>query len=236
MTEKFALRWNDFQSNTVQNYSKLRNSHDFEDVTLVGEDHKLVSAHKVILTSCSEYFRSILTKHEHSHPLICLDGVNSSDIENALDYIYTGVLHIFQDDLDNFLKLAQKLKLEGLTGFMEKFESPIMKNESPLIEEEKLNENSMALSSFKFKKDLFSFVSDEIPNIEELELKLRENVKKINGGSQCIICEKIYRYPAHALEHVEITHMEGLQFNCSFCDNTYRNRNALRQHENRKHK
>ena len=67
MTEKFTLQWNDFQTNAVQNYSKLRNSSEFKDVTLVGDDHKLVSAHKVILTSCSEYFRSILTKHEPSH-------------------------------------------------------------------------------------------------------------------------------------------------------------------------
>ena len=49
MTEKFTLQWNDFQTNAVQNYSKLRNSSEFKDVTLVGDDHKLVSAHKVIL-------------------------------------------------------------------------------------------------------------------------------------------------------------------------------------------
>ena len=74
MTKKFALQWNDFQSNAVQNYSKLRTNSEFKDVSLVGYDHKLVYAHKVILTSCSEYFRSILTKHEPSHSLlICLD-------------------------------------------------------------------------------------------------------------------------------------------------------------------
>ena len=61
-------------------------------------------------------------------------------------------IHIFQEDLDKFLQLAQKLKLEGLTGFMEKFESPIMKNDLPLNEEEKLNENSLAPSSFKSRR------------------------------------------------------------------------------------
>ena len=232
MTEKFTLQWNDFQTNAVQNYSKLRNSSEFMDVTLVGDDHKLVSAHKVILTSCSEYFRSILTKHEHSHPLICLDGVESQDIENALDFIYNGALHIFHDDLDRFLQLAQKLKLEGLIGNPEKLESPIWKNDTSLIEEEKLNENTMMGQSNLKIKENFSMISDGIPNIEELDLKLRENVQKIDGGNKCIICGKVFKNPGHAREHVEMAHIEGLQFNCSFCDKTYRNRNALRRHKN----
>ena len=40
-------------------------------------------------------------------------------------------------------------------------------------------------------------------------LKLRENAQKIEGGTKFIICEKFYRYPAHVLEHVEMTHMDS---------------------------
>ena len=40
MSDMFALHWNDFQSNAVKNYSKLRNNSEFMDVTLVGDDHK----------------------------------------------------------------------------------------------------------------------------------------------------------------------------------------------------
>merc|ERR1719342_34908 len=116
MSEKFSLKWNDFDSNVVNNFSKLRTSSEFRNVTLVGEDHKFKQAHKIILSSHSEYFRSILIQHDHSHPLICLDGINSEDIENVLDFIYTGELQIFQEDLDRFLQIAQKLKLEGLFG------------------------------------------------------------------------------------------------------------------------
>ena len=94
MSEKFSLNWKDFKLNAVNSFSKLRNSSEFNDVTLVGDDHKTISAHKVILSSCSEYFKSILIKHVHSNPLLCLDGVNSEDIENVLDFIYCILMRI----------------------------------------------------------------------------------------------------------------------------------------------
>ena len=234
MSEKFALQWNDFQSNAVQNYSKLRNNSEFVDVTLVGDDHKLISAHKIILTSSSEYFRSILTKHKHSHPLICLDGVNSQDIENAMDFIYNGTLHIFENDLDRFLQVAGKLKLDGLLKNQEEYESQILKNDEPLIEEE--NTIKSFPSTPDSKEKIIVSISDEIPNVEELDLKLRENLLKTDGRTKCIICGQSFINSNHALEHVEAAHTEGLQFNCNLCDKTYRTRHTLRSHKNRKHK
>ena len=40
MEEKFSLKWNDFQDNTIKNFSKLRKEDEFFDVTLVSEDQK----------------------------------------------------------------------------------------------------------------------------------------------------------------------------------------------------
>ena len=53
-------------------------------------------------------------KNKHSHPLLCLEGLSSGDIRNMMDYMYDGELQIFQEDLDRFLNVAQRLKLEGL--------------------------------------------------------------------------------------------------------------------------
>merc|ERR1712243_523010 len=111
MSEKFSLRLHEFQLNTANNYGKLRINSDFKDVTLVGDDHKVILAHKVIMSSSSEYFKSILTQHNHSHPLICLDGVNSEDIENVLDFIYKGEVQVSQEDLNRFLQISHKLKI-----------------------------------------------------------------------------------------------------------------------------
>ena len=42
MEEKFCLKWNDYQENTIKTFSKLRKEEDFYDVTLVSEDKKLI--------------------------------------------------------------------------------------------------------------------------------------------------------------------------------------------------
>ena len=46
--------------------------------------------------------------------MICLDGLNSEDLRNILDYVYEGEVKVLQEDLDRCLNIAQRLKLEGL--------------------------------------------------------------------------------------------------------------------------
>ena len=116
MTEKYCLKWNDFQTNVTKSFSKLRNEDDFFDVTLVSDDKQQVSAHKLVLSSCSDYFKSILRQSKHSHPILCLEGISSSELNNVLDYIYNGEIQLHETDLDGFLRISQRLKLEGLAG------------------------------------------------------------------------------------------------------------------------
>ena len=85
MNEKFCLKWNDFHDNTIKTFSKLRKEDAFFDVTLVSDDQSQMMAHKVVLSSCSKYFKNLLKTDNNSHPLICLTGIKSSDLENILD-------------------------------------------------------------------------------------------------------------------------------------------------------
>ena len=48
MSEKFCLKWNDFQQNISKSFKSLRCENNFYDVTLVGDDENLVSAHRVV--------------------------------------------------------------------------------------------------------------------------------------------------------------------------------------------
>ena len=89
--EKFSLKWNDFSSNVQKSFQNLRKEEDFFDITLVGDDFKHVTAHKVVLSSSSEYFKTVFSnniKHFQSHALICLEGLNQKDLNNVLDYTY----------------------------------------------------------------------------------------------------------------------------------------------------
>ena len=59
MSEKFCLKWNDYQSNICYTYANLRSDDDFVDVTLVSDDQKIFKAHKLVLSSCSDYCQSL---------------------------------------------------------------------------------------------------------------------------------------------------------------------------------
>ena len=126
MSEKFCLKWNDFYSNVSKSFGLFRNEDYLHDVTLVSDDHKEITAHKLVLSACSEYFKNIFKLHSNKpnvHPLICLDGITSNDLLSIMDYIYNGEVQIFQDNLDRFLTVAQRLKLEGLLGNNEEQEN-----------------------------------------------------------------------------------------------------------------
>ena len=129
MSEKFCLKWNDFHSNIGKSFKSLRYDDDLFDVTLVCDDHSQVSAHKLVLSACSEYFKNIFKNNKHSHPLLSLEGVSSNDLNNVLDYIYNGETQIFQDNLDRFLDVAQRFKLEGLIA------DQTLKDEERYVEE-----------------------------------------------------------------------------------------------------
>ena len=114
--DKFCLKWNDFQANVSKTFSSLRKEQDFYDITLLSDDGEAVSAHKVVLSASSEFFKSVLRKADHSKPMIYLSGVKQKVLSNILDYIYEGEVNVYQEDLDNFLDVAEKLKINGLTG------------------------------------------------------------------------------------------------------------------------
>ena len=115
-SEKFCLKWNAFQQNIVTAYQDLHKQLDFSDVTLVCEEDYQVEAHRVILTACSPFFKSMLKKNQHSHPMVYIRGLKAKDLVAIVDFIYLGEANVCQEDLDGFLALAEELQLKGLAG------------------------------------------------------------------------------------------------------------------------
>jgi len=113
-SEKFCLRWNDFESNISSAFRELREDKDFFDVTLACDDEQ-IQAHKVILSACSPFFRSVLRRNPHAHPLLYLKGVRYSDLTSVLNFMYHGEVNVAQEELNSFLAVAEDLKVKGLT-------------------------------------------------------------------------------------------------------------------------
>merc|ERR1711944_363288 len=113
-SEKFCLRWNDFENNISVAFRELRDDKDFFDVTLACDDEQ-IQAHKVILSACSPFFRNILRKNPHAHPLLYLRGVKYSDLQSVLNFMFHGEVNVAQEELNSFLAVAEELRVKGLT-------------------------------------------------------------------------------------------------------------------------
>ena len=241
MTEEFSLKWNDYQSNWKQSLSDLRTDSDLADVTLISEDKVKFSAHKVLLSSCSNVFKFILKGSSNANPLIYLSGVFSVDLGFILDYIYHGEVNLFQEQLESFLESARKLEVEGLLGghgdHQSKAECLLDMNNDIYIQdptedkqivkmEKRLPRTPMNITKF----DVSSMTS------EEIEEKKDELFEKRDGIWRCLACEHTCTSDkAQMKRHVE-THLEGISYTCTLCIKEFRSKHSLTNHNSKSHR
>ena len=253
MSEKFCLRWNDFESNVSKSFRNLRMEEDFYDVTLVSSDHRKLQAHKLVLSACSEYFKNILKLEKHANTFLCLEAISSEEIGHILDYIYNGEVKIYQEGLDRFLQIAQRFQLQGLIGEESQSKIDDMKdqavdfnNQIPSWDNAQSNiENGSAAEiprrkvqlNTKVERSVIPLLGNEITtNLEELDNKIWEYIEKDPAGFwKCTVCGKMDKKTTNIKEHVEI-HVEGLTFPCKYCEKSFRSRNILRNHNYQKHR
>ena len=163
MSEKLCLQWNDFKDNAISAFGGLREDRNFADVTLACEDGKQVEVHKVILASSSPFFKNLLGRNKHSHPLIYMRGVNSDDLLSIIDFLYCGEANVYQENLDSFLAIAEELQLKGLMGkanddqVLQKdtLEMPFTKKENPVHKKERRVFKSSTMFHSDFDEQTF---------------------------------------------------------------------------------
>ena len=116
-SETFCLKWNDFIDNVITSFAQLRKDKDFADVTLAPGDggQTVVRAHRVVLASGSHVLKSLLTQHPSENPLIFMRGMKQDQLNSIVDFLYFGEVSIHQDELNDFLALAEELQQKGLT-------------------------------------------------------------------------------------------------------------------------
>ena len=180
MMSTYALRWNDFQANISSALKEIKDDPDLFDVSIVCEDNeKHVEAHKLILSACSPFFRTLLKKLKHSHPLLYLRGVNYRNLVSIMSFLYNGEVNVCQDDLNSFLASAEDLKIKGLTQNPDKLEDKIQK--SPVNKNSHSKEISVqkSLKPFPFhnEQNLKEDDADEVTEVQPtLPVKVEPHV------------------------------------------------------------
>ena len=247
-SEKLCLQWNDFKENITSSFKELREDKEFSDVTLACEDGQQIEAHKIVLASSSPFFKELLKKHKHPHPLVYMRGLRSEDLMAIMDFLYFGEVNICQDNLDPFLALAEELKLKGLTGVAdaeaEDIETPQTRRKVSLKKETSQqipaprpqsniespsHDSTVALTSDKIVVELQD-LDDQIKSmITKSDISYRNNYSAGKMAS-CNICGKEGPYMTMP-RHIEANHITGVSHACDICGKVSRSRNALKTHK-----
>ena len=263
MSEKFNFKWNDFHSNVSKSFSLLRNEEYFHDVTLVGDDNRQISAHKLVLSTSSEYFTDIFKNNKHSHPLLCFDGIKNHDLSNILDFIYRGEVQIYQENLYQFLAIAQRFKLKGLLDNQESVSNgndnyhkdkiipedheveteTTAVNDGGIIMKKNTHYNVFFQKREDYNVDKTVELALDVEGLNEIDEKILEYTETCSDGSfKCKVCGKVSdeslkqaSQKQNLRNHIE-THMEGISYACPICKKLFRSRNSLNCHKSKYHK
>jgi len=177
--ETFHLQWNDFEKNISAAFKELKEEKDFFDVTLVCEDSQ-IQAHKVILSACSEFFRSILKKNPHQHPLLYLKGVRYKDLVSLLSFMYLGEVTVAQGDLNTFLAVAEDLQVKGLAQ-----NKKVVSNKLIHLEERKQTEER-AIRIKPYSRNITGSDNDLIQPARETSDPLLNIKLETPAGVECV--------------------------------------------------
>ena len=236
-SQKFSLKWDSFQTNTSQTFASLRSDEHFCDVTLVGDDHCQVLAHKVILSAGSAYFKEVLKNNKHPYPLLLLQGITTVELTGILDFIYNGELQLHQDHLERFLGHALRLGLQGVKEEKDDAKTDVevkVETTVDLIPEENVDSEQIHITvdgGVKNDKMKDKVSTKSALDLSEINKKLNDSLTLgIDGTYICNHCPKTTIQLCHMREHAE-THLKDLIFPCQKCDWVSKTRNGYRHHQ-----
>ena len=250
-SEKLCLKWNDFQENTYLSFGSLREDQDFVDVTLACEDGQQVQGHKVILSAASPFFYNLIKNNKHSHPLIYMRGIKSTELVALMDFMYHGEASIYQENLNAFMVIAEELKLKGLTGGDETIKDDVkVKSKAHKISSENLtpltktvlnrqhNAPNQTLKVYH-DPDMIEVKPLEDVDLDELHQQVKSmmrtsdtNIGKGQGFSRiCTACGK-EGANGNIQDHIETYHINGISLSCNFCEKVFKTRRSLKVHAN----
>ena len=237
ISEKLCQHWNNFQGNIKKAFENLRDSTDFVDVTLASEDGHRIEAHKVILAASSPFFRNLLKRKKHAHPLIFMRGVKYEDLLGIVDFLYYGEANISQENLESFLSIADELQMDGLMKNGENEEEGQLDKEVETFgEDEKLyGSNNIEPQQLSDSKTETTNLTPSLDQLDEMiNSKLMKSDRKMEGRREkwviCKVCGKEGQ-GVNIRNHIESNHLQGIALSCNLCGEIFKTKRTLAQHK-----
>ena len=196
----------------------LSNSKDFADVTLVCDDQKQIQAHRNILSACSPVFKNMLQIESHSkHSVIFLRGVQHSEMESIIQFIYLGQTTFYEDRINEFLSIAKSLQIPELD---KSFDSHSQPQAEELLLAPDVNHQTRAGSKIYDLSD-----SSPMPIIK----KPSETVSSVYNCYECgLTFDRKNSLTLHKNEYHQMN--EVIKFPCNQCNQQYTQESNLKAH------
>ena len=256
--EKFNLNWNSYTDHLREMLQEMMKTTELTDVTLVCDDKTQFKAHKIVLSACSSFFKSIISDLPVKNSVIYLRGIQHQEMESILEFMYLGVASINQERLNEFLDIAKNLKIKELSKTVKyKNEKPeineIVDNGEPEFAEfENKNVSTRKPEMSEYMEFKNENVSNEKPDklirnldrlfdnkdvLTEVEIPDNENEdpkKHIESKHNDVKYDCNYReYQAacqsYLKSHVQSKH-ESMKYVCNQCDQQFTVRIHLKRH------
>ena len=118
--EKYTLHWHSYSDHLKEALNEMMLSSEFADVTLVTDDKQQIRAHRNILSAASPVFKSILQiDSKNANPVIYLRGIQHSEIESIMQFIYLGEARFYEERMSEFLTVSKNLEIKELSTGIE---------------------------------------------------------------------------------------------------------------------
>lgn len=106
----------------------------------------LFSIPQMVLSACSPYFQQLFVNHPEKHPIVILRDVPFADMKSLLDFMYRGEVSVDQERLSAFLRVAESLRIKGLTEVNDEKPSSRDQTDTPLstTQQNRMHNNSYA--------------------------------------------------------------------------------------------
>ena len=166
-------------------------------------------------------------------------------------------MNIYQEDLDDFLTLAEDLQLKGLNNpIKEMQDNPKSEGKAnPFIHNQENKHKNQIDHEIKMVDNFYGEEGDDnfynttiVPvdtnNIktnvkyEDLDETINSMMEKLETGKYaCKVCGKVdNKDKTHMRNHIEGKHISGISHVCGQCGKPYRSRHAMACHVSKEHR
>ena len=226
--QKYNLTWHTYSDHLRNIFQEIHLDQSSADVTLVTDDKKLLKAHKNILSACSSVFKDMLQLNmSNNHSVIYLRGIQHSEMESILQFIYLGEAKFYEERINEFLKVAKNLDIRELGKKIEAGDSCVNEEkdteEKGIVEEEEepIEQTQKMLPS----EDDDSINAKKHEPYNEAMSKECQQCPKY----QCQQCDKVFKEKNSVSRHIQSVH-DGVKYGCSQCNQQFTQYGGLKRH------